>query len=203
MFTITDYSQCSQIKIQISTRPQSLYSKDRVKFNKQRYIVNTLCVTAKAEIGVIQLQGKGCLGLLTTPWDRSSKKHPPLEPLGFSGGSAGKESACNAGDLGSIPGSGRFPGEGKGYPVQYSGLKNSIDCIVPGVTKSLDTTERLSLRAFRDSMLCWHLDFAFWPPELWEETFLTFYAKKKIISYLHTQRRTHLRTVGAGREHHL
>lgn len=67
MFTITDYSQCSQIKIQISTRPQSLYSKDRVKFNKQRYTVNTLCVTAKAETGVIQLQGKGCLGLLATP----------------------------------------------------------------------------------------------------------------------------------------
>ena len=42
-------------------------------------------------------------------------------------GSAGKESACNVGDLGSIPGLGRFPGEGKGYPLQYSGLENSID----------------------------------------------------------------------------
>ena len=42
--------------------------------------------------------------------------------LGFLGGSAGKESACNAGDLGSILGLGRFPGEGKGYPLQYSGL---------------------------------------------------------------------------------
>ena len=51
-------------------------------------------------------------------------------------GSAGKESACNAGDLGSIPGLGRAPGEGKGYPLQYSGLKNSKDCIVPGVTKN-------------------------------------------------------------------
>ena len=40
--------------------------------------------------------------------------------LGFPGGSSGKESACNAGDLGSIPGSGRSPGEGKGYPLQYS-----------------------------------------------------------------------------------
>ena len=41
----------------------------------------------------------------------------------------GKESACNAGDPGSIPGSGRPPGEGKGYPLQYSGLENFIDCI--------------------------------------------------------------------------
>ena len=50
--------------------------------------------------------------------------------------SAGKESACNAGDLGSIPGLGRSPGEGKGYPLQYSGLENSMDCIVHGVSKS-------------------------------------------------------------------
>ena len=56
--------------------------------------------------------------------------------LGFPGGSAGKESACNAGDLGSIPGLGRSPGEGKGYPLQYSGLENSMDCIVHGVAKS-------------------------------------------------------------------
>ena len=47
--------------------------------------------------------------------------------LGFPGGSAGKESACNVGDLGSIPGLGRSPGEGKGYPLQYSGLENSMD----------------------------------------------------------------------------
>ena len=51
-------------------------------------------------------------------------------------GSAGKESACNVGDLGSIPGLGRSPGEGKGYVVQYSGLENSMDYIVHGVTKS-------------------------------------------------------------------
>ena len=92
--------------------------------------------------------------------------------MGFPGGSAGKESACNAGDLGSIPGLGRSPGEGigyplqyswasqvaqqvknppairgsipgfrrspgerKGYPLLYSDLKNSMDCIVLGVTK--------------------------------------------------------------------
>ena len=55
---------------------------------------------------------------------------------GFAGGSAGKESACNVGDLGLIPGLGISPGEGKGYPLQYSGLENSIDCIVHGVAKS-------------------------------------------------------------------
>ena len=57
--------------------------------------------------------------------------------LVFPGGSAGKESACNAGDLSSIPGLGRSPGEGNGYPLQYSGLENSMDCIVHGVAKSL------------------------------------------------------------------
>ena len=56
--------------------------------------------------------------------------------LGFPDSSTGKESACNAGDLGSIPGLGRSPGEGKGYPLQYSGLENSMDCIVNGVAKS-------------------------------------------------------------------
>ena len=59
-----------------------------------------------------------------------------LPLLGFPCGSAGKESACSAGDLGSIPGLGRSPGEGKGYPLQYSGLENSLDCIIYGVTKS-------------------------------------------------------------------
>jgi len=54
----------------------------------------------------------------------------------FTCSSAGEESACNVGDLGSIPGSGRSPGEGKGYPLQYSGLENSMDCIVHGVAKS-------------------------------------------------------------------
>ena len=56
--------------------------------------------------------------------------------LGFPCGSAGKESACHEGDLSSIPRVGRSPGEGKGYPLQYSGLENSMDSIVHGVTKS-------------------------------------------------------------------
>ena len=65
--------------------------------------------------------------------------------MGFPYGTAGKESVCNAGDLGSIPKLGRSPGEGKGYPLQYSGLENSMDCIVHGGHKELDTTEPLSL----------------------------------------------------------
>ena len=56
--------------------------------------------------------------------------------LDFPGGSDGKESACNAGDPGSIPGLGRSPEEGKGYPFQCSGLENSMDCIVHGVANS-------------------------------------------------------------------
>ena len=55
---------------------------------------------------------------------------------GFPHSSVSKESACNAGDSSSTPGSGRSPGEGKGYPLQYSGLENSMDCIVHRVTKS-------------------------------------------------------------------
>ena len=57
----------------------------------------------------------------------------------FPGGSAGKESTCNAGDLGSIPGLGQSLGEGKGYPLQYSGLENSMDS--PWDHKESDTTE--------------------------------------------------------------
>ena len=64
--------------------------------------------------------------------------------LGFLGGSAGKESACNAGDLGLIPGLGRSPREGKGYPFQYPGLENSMD-YSPWGRKESDRTEQPSL----------------------------------------------------------
>ena len=80
-----------------------------------------------------------------TPWRRDRLPTPAF--LGFPGGSAGKESACNVGDLGLIPGLGRSPGEGKGHLLQYSGLDNSIDCRVHGVAESV-TTERLSLHVF-------------------------------------------------------
>ena len=68
-------------------------------------------------------------------WRRERVPTPPVF-LGFPGGSAGKESACNVRALGSILGLGTSPGEGKGYPHQYSGLENSMDYIVHGVAKS-------------------------------------------------------------------
>ena len=66
------------------------------------------------------------------PLDRY--KIRPFIVLDFPGGSDGKESAYNAGDLGLIPGSGRFPGEGNGHPLQYSCLENSVDREVWQVT---------------------------------------------------------------------
>ena len=56
--------------------------------------------------------------------------------LGFPCSSDGKESTCSAGDLGLMPGFGRSPGEGKDYSLQYSGLENSVDCIVRGLAES-------------------------------------------------------------------
>ena len=67
---------------------------------------------------------------------------------GFPCGSAGKESTCNVGDLASIPGLGRSPGEGKGYSLQYSGLENSMDLYSPWGHRELDTTEWPSLSLF-------------------------------------------------------
>ena len=60
----------------------------------------------------------------------------PWRKEGFPGSSAGKESIYSVGDLGSIPGLGRSTGEGISYPLQYSSLENSMDCVVHGVTKS-------------------------------------------------------------------
>ena len=74
--------------------------------------------------------------------DRGGKEHHTNTKLtiqlnmGLPCGSAGKESTCNVGDLGLIPELWRSPGEKKGYPLQYSGLENSMDCIVHRVTKS-------------------------------------------------------------------
>ena len=118
------------------------------------------------------------------PLWRTLEGHPRALEMGFPNSSVGKESTCNAGEPGSIPGSGRspgegigytlqyswaslvaqlvknpptmqeawvrslgwedFPGEGKGFPLQYFGLENSMDCIAHGVAES-DTTERHSL----------------------------------------------------------
>ena len=72
----------------------------------------------------------------------------------FPCGSAGKESACNVGVQGLIPGLGRSPGERKSYPLQYTGLENSMNCIVHGVTE-LDTTEWLSVSLFSSFTIDW------------------------------------------------
>ena len=74
-------------------------------------------------------------------WRRDRLPTPVF--LGFPCGLAGKESACNVGDLGSISGLGGSPGEGNGYPLQYSGRENSMDYIVHSVGKS-----RTRLREF-------------------------------------------------------
>ena len=68
------------------------------------------------------------------PWRRDRLPTPVF--LGFPCGSADKEYTCSTGDLGFTPGLGRSPGEGNNYPLQCSGLKNSVDCIVHGVAKS-------------------------------------------------------------------
>ena len=77
------------------------------------------------------------------PWKRDRLPTPVF--LGFPDGSDSKESTCNAGDLGSIPGLGRSPGEGKDQPLQYSGLENSMDCKVHGVDEQSDMTFYSSL----------------------------------------------------------
>ena len=91
-------------------------------------------------------------------WERGSLPSAPISSpaeciseirWGFPCGSAGKEPSRSAGDLGLIPGLGRSPGEGKGYPFQCSGLENSTDCIVHGVAK---TQTRLS--DFHSLTLC-------------------------------------------------
>ena len=68
------------------------------------------------------------------PLEKGMATHSSI--LGFPCGSAGKESACNVGDLDLISGLGRSPGKRKGYPLHYSGLENSMNCIVHGVSKS-------------------------------------------------------------------
>ena len=87
------------------------------------------------------------------PWRRNSLPTPVF--LGFPCGSAGKESTCNVGNLGSIPGLGKSPGEGKGYPLQYCGLENSMGCEVQGVTKSQTGLSNLHFHFYILTKLCY------------------------------------------------
>ena len=86
-------------------------------------------------------------------WRRDRLPTPVL--LGFPCSSTGKESACNSGDLGLIPGLERSPGEANGYPLQYSGLENPMDCIVYWVTKRHDWV------TFTLTFICIHIPWCF------------------------------------------
>ena len=93
-----------------------------------------------------------------TTWDALTRKQDLPNTRGFPGGSESKESACSAGDLGLIPGSGRSPGEGNGYPVQYSCLENphgqrSLAGYSPWDRKEWDMTEQLTLSLSNPSLL--------------------------------------------------
>ena len=84
------------------------------------------CIQLSVKPAAIQQEGKFWHPLFT----------PSIPSMGFTDSSVGKEPTCNAGGPGSIPGLGKSPGEGKAYPLQCSGLENSMDCIVHGVAKS-------------------------------------------------------------------
>ena len=93
-------------------------------------------------LGLVLLQKRCIIELVSWPWLLRLEIYVvKLTWWGFPGGSDSKESTCSAGDLGLIPGLGRSPGKGNGYPLQYSGLENSIDrgawqSTVCGVAKS-------------------------------------------------------------------
>ena len=86
-------------------------------------------------------EGAGCGHLMPKTHSLDVHHRPSRKVVGFPGGAGGKEYTWNVRDLGSIPGLGRSPGEGNSYPLQYSGLKNSMDrrawqATVHGITKS-------------------------------------------------------------------
>ena len=85
-------------------------------------------------------------------------KLPTPAFLGFPSASAGKEPTCNVGDLCSIPGLGKSPGEGNAYPLQLSGLENSMDCIVHGVTKSRNLLSLYAERQMRCKQVVSYVD---------------------------------------------
>ena len=113
---------------------------------------HTLFLDAVGQVNSSETYYFVCVYVIQNPAFHSPNSHPPIihsrgiywVPTNFPGGSDSKESPCNAGDLGSIPWLGRFPGEGKGYPLQYSSLEFHGQ-YSPWDRKELDMTERLSL----------------------------------------------------------
>ena len=108
------------------------------------YLDNHDGMITHLESDILECEVKWALGNITrNKFQLAKLEFHILNPLrnfksfceGFLGGSDSKESACNAGDLSLISGSGRSPGEGKGYPLQYSGLDNSMDSTGHGIAK--------------------------------------------------------------------
>ena len=130
--------------LSLETRERGLFSKHQITSSHQMWVY-----TEKSPQILPPSLKRKCFRLAGNPqptkWGWGERLPPhwaprfgwvQLPPKGFPDGSAGRESTCNAGDLGLIPGLGRSPGEGKGYPLQYSGLENSTDSIVHGAAKS-------------------------------------------------------------------
>ena len=144
---------CVEVKdhsLSLETRERGLFSKHQITSSHQMWVY-----TEKSPQILPPSLKRKCFRLARNPeltkwgWEERLPPHwaprfrwVQLPPKGFPDGSAGRESTCNAGDLGLIPGLGRSPGEGKGYPFQYSGLENSY---IPWGHKELDRTEQLSL----------------------------------------------------------
>ena len=107
-------------------------SENYFSFNKNLYDLASLVAQVVKNPPAMQETPVQLLGQ-EDPLEKGKAIHSIF--LDFTCGSVVRESACNVGDVGSIPGLGRSPGEGKGYPLQYSGLENSMDHIVHGITK--------------------------------------------------------------------
>ena len=150
-------NKCQNLLGSRQTCPNTLKSSIQPHPNPQLQLSFSLINGTKVTVGVLSYWprewSRNLCGIWAFPkWrGRLPGSHSEIwgqfkKRMGFPCGSAGKESACNTIDLGSIPGLGGSPGEGKRYPLQYSGLENSMDCIVHGVTKSRTWLSNFHLR---------------------------------------------------------
>jgi len=132
-----DLEKAQEPEIKLPTSTGNIHIKKARKFQKNIYFcfIHSASLRAQLVKNLLAMQETPVQFLGVKIHQRRDRLPTPVF-LCFPCGSAGKESACNAGDLGSILGLGRSPGEGKGYPLQYSGLENSLDYTVHGVTKN-------------------------------------------------------------------
>ena len=117
----------------------TITAKNSLRLRLQSLLHKLRILNLKAE-ATLDNSSKKCINVILTWWDKFFVYQFYLQK-GFPGGSDGKESACNVGDQGSIPGSGRSPGEGNGYPLEYSCLENPMNrgawrATVHGVAKN-------------------------------------------------------------------